>query len=219
MSQQNAWFVLPEDHVFMEANRPAEKWALGLLGAFTRLQEVIEGTVAGCIEASNPHLSQVIYKKHLQRLTDDERWAYVKALAVDVSYVADMQPASDAFWGCKRVRDIVGHSYSLDLVYDTDLGSYRYQYNTAQHKNAPDPLTPAVLRRMVTDAHWLAALVRHIGYLGGVKCIGAGHRHPDGRVHFPWAEVPDPGPRPQDSDWEPPVGGYLPCDEGGFWAD
>lgn len=105
------------------------------------------------------------------RLTDDERWEYVKGLAKDVNFNAGLQQASDIYWSCKRTRDVVGHAPRLDLLYDPDVSLYRYVLDS-RSKGVPEPLTPATLRLLATQCEWLQRLVEHLLFRGGGRSWG-----------------------------------------------
>ena len=209
---------LRDGQVLLEGDRPAEHWALELMAGFTRLQFTIESQLTAYLHQHSPHVADVLEKKYISRLTDDERWLYVKAMGKDVGYQGNLQPAGDAFWRCKRVRDVIGHSTSFQPLYDPTIQAFRYPIDRNHHKKGvPDPLTPAVLRNLAMECRWLEAVVTHLGYLGGVRSMSVGgHQHEDGTVHWPLLEIPEPGPLPTDPAWQAAPAQLRPCDAGGL---
>lgn len=207
-----AYYHLPEGQVLLEGNRPAEYWPLALVAAFARLQDSIAGAMHAYIyNMGAGHVADLLNKRHFARLTDDERWEYVKGLAKDVNFNAGLQQASDIYWSCKRTRDVVGHAHRLDLLYDPDLSLYRYVLDF-RSKGVPEPLTPATLRLLATQCEWLQRLVEHLLFRGGGRFLGAGHLHDDGSVHPSFVEIPEPGPVPVHPEWDAPIGRTLPCE-------
>jgi hypothetical protein len=209
---------LPAGHVVIEGGQPAQSWLLGVLGSFARLQDEVQHQLTMYIyNKSAEHVALTLERCHFSRLTDAERWGYIKSLAKDVGFTGDLNRASDAFWRCKRVRDVIGHSESLELWFDPTIQAYTYLSGAKRLKGVPDPLTPAVLRMIEAETRWLWSLVRHLGYLGGVTYVSVGfHRHDDGKLHAPALEIPDPGPLPTDPDWQAPEARPLPCETGGL---
>lgn len=212
-----AYHHVPAGQVLLEGSRPAEHWALALVAGFASLQECIASALHTYIQIKGAgHVANLLNKRHFSRLSDDERWDYVKALAKDVGFDRDIQEATDVFWRCKRTRDVIGHAPQLSLLYDPEIGLFRYESHGSPSKGVPDPLTPATLRLLTTQSKWLDQFVCHLLYRGGGRFITAwGHQHEDGTVHPFRVEIPDPGPVPNQPDWDPPTGRTFPCEATG----
>ncbi len=186
----------------MVAARPAEHWVLEFVGAFASLQSGIELVLDLYLRRLSPKVAKQITRKHLGRLRDEDRWDYVKAMASDVGYAGSLLgPASDAFWRCKHVRDLVGHKEGgLMLVRDPATPSYYYRVPRNPH--IPDPLTPETFRLLVAEVRWLDAFVDHLGYLAGLPyALPMARVGADGSPEERWIEILEPPPLPIAPDW------------------
>lgn len=191
--------------MYVEAGKPAEHWVLQMTAAFSWVQLRIESTLEIYLRRKSPALAAKIAKKHLQRLSDEDRWDYVKALAADVGYTGSLLPgASDAFWRCKRVRDLVGHNpEGMELVRSREQPDFHYRVPPDKKGGTvPDPLTPLSFRQLGAECRWLVAFLQHIGYLGGhVYVSGAAVVDDEGRPHPQYVEILEPPPLPVPPDW------------------
>lgn len=209
-------YVFPEfqTEVMILGDKSAERWILDFLGAFSRLQSAISSTVWNVFAVRNGALAKVLYKTQLTRLSDGDRWNYVKALAKDASYPGNMQIASDRFWRAKHTRDLVGHSPTFEYAFDTTTGTYGYPANwgTGRSRQVPDPLTPQSFRQLITDCNWLVCLVNHLGSERGANPQEwMGRAHDDGTVHLGNVRVVNPGEPPSTHVWQEPEMVPLPC--------
>ena len=202
----SAWWPLQEGEVYVEAGRPAEHWVLRMTAEFSSVQLVIEHMLGSYLGRQSPALGRKITKKHLSRLTDEDRWDYVKALTADVGYTGSGLPqASDLFWRCKRVRDLVGHHPAgMDLVRSQERPDYHYSVpSDTRSGSVPDPLTPSTFRQLGAECRWLVAFLHHIGYLGGQVFISPAAKVDDEGTPRPqYIEILEPPPLPVPPDWE-----------------
>lgn len=202
------WFVawgFPDDRVYVVDGKVAEQWVLEFVGRFSALQNVAEHLISMYLMASSPRLGKEIERKHLGRLTDQDRWDYVKALTWDVGYQGNLVPsASDAFWRCKLVRDFVSHHTGMSLLRDWDSSSYYYKVPDEWRKpQMPDPLTPETFRKLANECRWLEAFIDHIAYLSGVRFISAAARvNADGDPEPQYLEIMEPPPLPVPANWD-----------------
>ncbi len=203
-----SWFVawgLPEGSSYVIDGKPAEQWALEFLGQFSAFQGRVETVVGTYLKTSCPNLGKAISQKHLRRLTDEDRWDYVKALTRDVGYRGDLVPsASMAFWRCKRVRDFIGHHTKMTLMRRWGSASYYYEVPEAWRKPPmPDPLTPETFRDLAAECRWLEAFIDHLAYLSGVRFISAAARlNADGKPEPQYLEIMEPPLLPVPADWD-----------------
>lgn len=177
-----------------------------MLAEFSSLQEAIDGTVAQYLIGKTPELGRRIAKKHLSRLSDEDRWTYVKAFARDVGYPSSLQAAGDAFWRCKHVRDLVGHHQTggLELVRTHDRKGYYYRLTPKGEikPQIPTPLTPASFRQLGAECRWLQALIFHLGYLGGLRYISSMARmNTDGQPEPIYMRILNPPALPISPEW------------------
>ncbi|WP_159096562.1 MULTISPECIES: hypothetical protein [Miniimonas] len=195
---------LQEDEVYLVAGRPAEHWALEFMGAFAGVQNGIETLLAFYLSRFSPELSKAVAKRHFARLSDDERWTYVKAWARDAGYTGELlEDASNAFWRCKRVRDFLGHPRTaLVLARDFEDATYCYQVPEDRRALLPDPLTPEALRVLGAECRWLQAFLDHIGSLAGLPyALPMARVGPDGKPETRWIEMLEPSRLPIGPDW------------------
>ena len=211
------WFPVPPGRVFVEADRPAEHWVLEFIGALSMVQDEIEFAVFRRIRSQSPRLGKTLREKYLTRINDKDRWEYVKALAADVGYEGDTNRASDTFWACQRLRNVVAHSTQLELVREHGTSDYYYQLPPdVAAKDLPSPLTPAVFRQFAANCRWLKALIVHLESLGGEIFISpVGRERADGSVYSPRIEMLAPPPLPIPPDWNTSPASWreLPDDE------
>jgi hypothetical protein len=199
----NVWHSPPVGQAVMEAGFPAQHWVLQLVSDYSMLQSSIEMAVEQKLSHSAPAMAKVISKKFLRRLTDDDRWSLVKALASDCGYTGDLGSASNIFWKAKRVRDLFAHRSDMLLVREPSSAEYFYLLFDAPD-GIPKPLTPAVLRQLSADCRWLRALVDHLSSLAGTKFASFMVRErEDGFKYLPSIEILSPPPLPVPPDWEP----------------
>lgn len=202
----SVWWPLQDGEIYVVAGKPAEHWVMELVGTFSGLQDSIRNLVWVYLSQTSPKLADAIDKKHLKRLSDKDRWDYVKVLAEDVGYKGDRLPsASQAFWRCKAVRDFVSHRRGqMTLVLSPDGTSYHYQSSeSSSNKYLPDPLTPEVFRGLSAECRWLQALVNHLAFVGGIDFLGALFRRtPEGDLELPHLEILEPPPLPIEPDWD-----------------
>jgi hypothetical protein len=176
---------------------------------FASVQMGIETMVGFHLIRASPALGKAISKKHLRRLSDDERWGYLKALAKDAGYAGDqINKASDAFKRCKRVRDLVGHLPSgLQLMRRPGQVEFEYHYpiyDEVNYEGIPKPLTPQTFRQMGAECRWLHAFIDHIGFLAGQRFISPrAEIGEDGQIREVAMRVLEPPPLPVPPDWEP----------------
>lgn len=199
------WF-LRDDEIYPVAGRPAEHWLLELVGTFSALQSQIEFIIEFSLGRHSPKLAKKIKEKHLGRLSDGDRWDYVKALAADARYEgALLASASDAFWRCKHVRDLVGHHEgTLRLARDRHSPMYFYVVTEERRKpQIPNPLTPEEVQKIVVEIRWLDAFVDYISYLAGNRYISRSFRvGENGQPQPRWLEILEPPPiRELTLDW------------------
>ncbi len=124
--EMTVWYHPPPGHVVMEADFPARHWVLQLIADFSVLQSYIEVGVERKLNLGAPAAAKVVFRKFLRRLTDEDRWSLVKALAVDCDYDGDLSSGSDTFWQIKRVRDLFAHRSDVPLV--REAGSPEFFY-------------------------------------------------------------------------------------------
>lgn len=183
------WWPLQQGEVYIEDGKPAEHWVLEMVAEFASVQTGIEAIVSAHLRRMSPGIADKITKKHLTRLSDEDRWDYLKALASDAGYEGKLlNSASDAFWRCKRLRDLVGHyPTGLVLVRSQEQPDFHYRVpREGKFKKVPDPLTPQTFRQSGADCRWLHAFIEHIGSLAGIPFIRAIAKvDPDGRPQ-PW---------------------------------
>lgn len=202
------WFVawgLPEGRLYVVDGKPAEQWVLEFVGRFSAFQNSAENVISTYLKASCPRLGEAIARKHLSRLTDEDRWDYVKALTRDVGYQGNLVPsASGAFWRCKRLRDFVSHHTRMDLMRRWGGTSYYYEVPEAWRKpQMPDPLAPETFRDLAVECRWLEAFIDHIAYLSGVHFIGAvAHVNAEGKSEPQYLEIMEPPPLPVPANWD-----------------
>lgn len=197
-------WIYPDELVYKVGSRTSEQWVLEFIGGFSTLQKTIESFVGGFIRQSSPFIGKKIEKNHLRRLTDEERWDYVKALAREGDYQGSlMHTASNAFWRCKRIRDFVSHHPRMLLLYGED-GNVFYDVPHKQWRYLKvDPLTPETFRKLATECRWLEAFVRHLTYLSGFPFISAHVPiNTAGEPQPQYVEVMEPPPLPVSDDWE-----------------
>lgn len=200
----SVWWHVPEGQVIMEAGFPAQHWVLQFIADFSGVQSNIEMVLDRKLALETPAVAKVINKKFLRRLTDEDRWSLVKALAVDCDYDGDLRAASTAFWRCKRVRDLFAHRSDLPLVRTPSSPDYFYLITGSEAPDGlPDPLTPAALRQLSADCRWLSALVSHLASRSGVKFASFLVRErSDGFRYLPSIECLAPPPLPVPLDWD-----------------
>lgn len=198
------WHHPPAGHVVMESDFPAQHWVLQLVADFSVLQSSIEMAVERKLALGTPAVAKVINKKFLRRLTDEDRWSLVKALAIDCSYDGDLSGASGLFWQCKRVRDLFAHQSDLALVRESGSSDYFYLVTGDVPEGVPSPLTPAAVRQLSANCRWLRALVDHLASRSGVRFASfVGKHRADGSLYLPSIEILPPPPLPIQPDWEP----------------
>jgi hypothetical protein len=199
----DVWHYPPVGQAVMEAGFPAQHWVLQLVSDYSMLQSSIEMAVDRKLAQSAPAIAKVIRRKFLRRLTDDDRWSLVKALALDCGYTGDLGDASNIFWKAKRVRDLFAHRSDISLVREPSSTEYFYLLFDAP-AGVPKPLTPAALRQMSADCRWLRALVDHLASLAGTKFATIVVRKPEASVgYLPRIEILPPPPLPVPPDWDP----------------
>lgn len=204
-SRPTVWWPLQEGEVYFVAGKPAEHWVLEMIGAFASLQQGIETILGVYLRRFSREVAKKITQKHFGRLSDEDRWDYVKALASDAGYKGElMHSASDAYWRCKRVRDLASHQTGLTLVRDQSSLTYHYLLPLGtQSKGIPEPLTPEQFRLLAAEARWLDALVDHIGYLAGIRYILPIARiGSDGEPQERRIEILEPPPLPISPEWD-----------------
>ena len=155
------------------------------------------------VEYRITRLGKTLREKYLTRINDKDRWEYVKALALDVGYEGDTNRASDTFWACQRLRNVVAHSNQLQLVREHNSADYYFQLPPGvAAKDLPSPLTPAVFRQFAANCRWLNALIVHLESLGGENFVSpVGRQRADGSVYSPRIEMLAPPPLPIPPDW------------------
>lgn len=197
------WHHPPVGHVVMEADFPAQHWVLQLIADFSVLQSSIEVAVDRKLALDTPAVAKVINKRFLRRLTDEDRWSLVKALAADSNYDGDLSAASAIFWQSKRVRNLFAHRSDLALVREPSSPEYFYLVNGDSPEGIPSPLTPAAVRQLSANCRWLRALVEHLASRSGVRFASfVARRRADGFMYLPSLEVLPPPPLPIPPDWE-----------------
>ena len=165
------WQRVPAGHEVLEGGKVPEYWLLELLSRFSQLQTQIEWTVHSYLHAKSPRLARALVNNHVNdRLRDRERWAYVKAIASDVGYDGDIPAASTAFNECSQVRNVIAHSEGgLVLVTSQDRDFQYYIFPQGWGKPVPDPLTPGVVHKLVTQCVWMSSYLNYLGFRGGMK--------------------------------------------------
>ncbi|MDR0960613.1 MAG: hypothetical protein LBM23_09800 [Propionibacteriaceae bacterium] len=198
------WNFPPHGEIIMEAGFPAQHWVLQLIAEFAILQNSIEMTIRKKLALETPKIAKVINKHFLSRMTDNDRWELIKALACDANYSFPLQSESTAFAECKRVRDLFAHRHHIDLVCEPNSSEYFYLLNGADAKDIPSPLTPAKIRQLGANCRWLSAFVLYLASNSGVRFTPM-HltRDSGGSYYLPEIEILKPPPLPIPPDWEP----------------
>lgn len=200
-----AYWPLQDGEIYVVEGKPAEHWVVEFLGGFAALQNGIEQILGIYFQRHSPAVAKTLKKKHLRRLSDEDRWDYVKALAQDGGYVGNlMPPASESYWRCKHVRDALAHPVTkLQLGRTETIPDYHYQLSKEARKpQIPDPLTPEVIRVLTAETRWLNAFLDHISCLAGNLYdlpwarLDSGSSSTTGRT-----EILEPPPLPIPGDW------------------
>lgn len=201
-----AWsWPLQEHETYIVDGKSAEHWMLDLIGSFASVQTGIDTVLSFHLRRLTPALAHKITKAHLEHLKDGDRWEYLKALSKDAGYSGNLvNSASDTYWQCKHVRDLVSHHESqLLLARDPDDPTYYYRIPAKRRKpQMPTRLTPEDIRMLGTKARWLDAFIDHIGYLAGITYasplvrVGA-----DGEQQLTPLQILEPPPLPIPADW------------------
>lgn len=171
MAEVNWYFPIPDGVAVFEADRTAEHWVLELLREFAGLQATIGSFLHTRFCEHSAKVADLLRKKHLARLSDDDRWSYVEALTTDVGYDDDLVMAKEAFFRCRSVRNVFAHP-QFELTLATAPGRPEPHYvfpSSLKTKSIPDPLTPGAVRQLGADCRWLTYLVTYLSWRGSTR--------------------------------------------------
>lgn len=212
---------VPDGKILLEGGKPAEYWVFLFISSFSRLQKSIESIITIRLCQHSEALGRKIARRHLSRLSDEDRWDYVKALAKDVSYTGDLARPSQVYWRCKRVRDFFSHSQVMpELVITSEYQSFHY-YKAKEHAGLSEQLTPNGVRLLERECAWLSHFVYYLSYMGGTKAVqGHAIENERGEVVSARLEILEPPPLPIDVDWKPDNLSRVIKDEPGWvWSN
>lgn len=195
---------LQEHQVYIEAGKPAEHWVLRMAAEFSAVQVAIDSVLTMHLRQRSPALGHKIARKHFRRLSDEDRWEYLKALAEDAGYSGGLlTDASEVFRRAKRVRDLVGHHpEGLELVRSQENPEYHYDTRGAEAKDMTGPLTPLAFRQLGAECRWIVALVDHIAFIAGQTYVSPfGRADESGRPQAVYLRMLEPPALPIAADW------------------
>ena len=92
-----SWRPIPDGQVVLEGDKTAEHWLFELLKSFSRVQGGTRTLVWQHLSVHSSSLADVLSARYLGRLNDDDRWAYVTAIASDVGYTESLAQPTRVF--------------------------------------------------------------------------------------------------------------------------
>lgn len=200
-----SWRPIPDGQVVLEGDKTAEHWLFELLKSFSRVQGGTRTLVWQHLSVHSSSLADVLSVRYLGRLNDDDRWAYVTAIASDVGYTESLAQPTRVFNEARAVRNFVAHAQELELFTTEGRPFWHYVVSPAwEKKGVPSNLTPRDVRRLATGCKWIEYLLQYLAYLGGAKFMSFVFARDEAGNTLPQPlELLPPPPLPVPLDWEP----------------
>jgi hypothetical protein len=140
---------------------------LTFMGAFSSTQFLIDGIVGMYLRRQMPVLGEELDKQFLRRIRDDQRLPLFKAFVAQVNYALDITHFGELYNRAKQVRDMVGHSMSVNgPVYGLGAPVVAVASTATNTNLVPRPLLPSTFTRLRADCEWLSQHVTRAAYEG-----------------------------------------------------
>lgn len=154
------------------------EFLLGFLGLFSHVQDLVDNVVAPTFFRRRiPMAADVVLKRTISRIKDEERVDLVLAIAAELNTDADLDSFKAVYMRVKRLRDKIAHSARFKAI-DEDRMSIEKTMLVSidESREAPIEVDRIQIGRAAHDCNWLQAQVLYIISADGEPIELAGQR-------------------------------------------
>ncbi|MGW5153662.1 hypothetical protein [Rhodococcus koreensis] len=133
-----------------------------MTGAFTIVQEMIDGAGRTYFTMKTPELAKFVFARAINRISDSERLTLFHALHRALGCPTDATHVTETFKNVKALRDQIAHSATFELI-DTDtvaVGGEFFQTNAT-----PTEIRAVSREELEHSIHACRWIAQHVKYM------------------------------------------------------